>query len=579
MDFKSEITRLKRIVHFLNRTSATIIDEIITTLSGLTDVTIYEPSEGDVLTYDEGTGTWINAPAQQPTQEGSGFTSYAYAVWSGTGLIFDVIHSSYYINGVLYPRGYGQITLDTADATFNRLDVIAVDATGRIKITGTPSADPVKPTVDTLTQLEITFILVEAGATTPTEITDLVIYKQNVEFTGSSNISGINFASTVDPFAGTLCINVPSFTNGQHIRFTGTTTYDISDYNFIKLYIKLKNTFASTAGFQVAFKNSTTYISSVFTVTHGVYQFDRFDVTGYQLIVIPLTEFTFSSAIFNIVEILTKGSNLSGFRADNIVLQGGITGTSSLQNALVTIQTPSGNAISDQPNDTFVFEGANISALGKKISFLTRLDGLIDVDIYEATNGDVLTYQGGTWYALPPTGGGSGTGLQDLYIPATAMWPRTTGGCAALAKTEIATSLVNIQSLDFDQSTEENAQFTISLPRNWNNGTVTVKFYWTAASGSGDVIWGIAGGAYSNDDALSTALGTAQEVTDTLITANDLHITSATSALTLAGTPADADFLAFNIYRKAANGSDTLTADAKLLGIVITLTTDAGVAA
>jgi len=232
----------------------------------------------------------------------------------------------------------------------------------------------------------------------------------------------------------------------------------------------------------------------------------------------------------------------------------------------------------------------------------SRLDALDDVDIYEPTDYDALVYHGGTWYAeqiisdqaygtdwngltrVAPSKNAvydkieliSPVGLQDIYVGAVAMWPRTTGGCASLAKTEIATSLVNIQTLDFDQTSSENAQFTVSLPRNWNNGTVTVKFYWTAASGSGDVTWGIAGGAYSNDDALSTALGTAQEVTDTLITANDLHITSDTSALTLAGTPADADFLAFNIYR---NISDTLSADAKLLGIVITLTTDAGVAA
>lgn len=180
---------------------------------------------------------------------------------------------------------------------------------------------------------------------------------------------------------------------------------------------------------------------------------------------------------------------------------------------------------------------------------------------------------------LVNTGGGGGVGLQDLYIPAVAMWARTTSGCAAIAKTEMTTSLVNIQTLDFDQTTQEFAQFTISLPRNWNNGTITAKVYWTAASGSGGVVWGVSGGAYSDDDALTVALGTAQTIADTLITANDLHITSSTAAITLAGTPADADFLAIQISRNPSDGSDTLTADAKLLGIVITLTTDAAVSA
>lgn len=166
-------------------------------------------------------------------------------------------------------------------------------------------------------------------------------------------------------------------------------------------------------------------------------------------------------------------------------------------------------------------------------------------------------------------------GVQDLFISAAAMWPRTTNPCADLAKTEMTTSLFNIQSLDFDQTTQEFAQFQIVLPRKYNNGTVTAVFYWTAASGSGDVQWGISGGAYSNDDALTVALGTAQTVDDTLITANDLHITSATSAITLAGTPASADFLAFQISRNPA--SDTLTADAKLLGVSIRVTTSAAI--
>lgn len=165
-------------------------------------------------------------------------------------------------------------------------------------------------------------------------------------------------------------------------------------------------------------------------------------------------------------------------------------------------------------------------------------------------------------------------GIFDFPVSAAAMWPRVTGGCQFLQATEIATSLFNIQSLDFDQNTQEFCQFQVVLPRRWNNGTVTAIFYWTAASGSGDVQWGISGGAYSNDDALSVAFGSAITVDDTLITANDVHITSATAAITLAGTPADSDFLAFQVSRNP--GSDTLTADAKLLHIVIRITTDAG---
>lgn len=167
-------------------------------------------------------------------------------------------------------------------------------------------------------------------------------------------------------------------------------------------------------------------------------------------------------------------------------------------------------------------------------------------------------------------------GAQDLFISSVAMWPRVTGGCSSLAQTEIATSLFNVQSLDFDQTTQEFAQMQFVFPRNWNNGTITATVYWTAASGTGGVVWGVSGGAYSNDDALTVALGTAQTVTDTFIAASDLHITATSSSITLAGTPADADFIAIQISRNPADGSDTLDADAKLLGVRIVFTLDAG---
>jgi len=169
-------------------------------------------------------------------------------------------------------------------------------------------------------------------------------------------------------------------------------------------------------------------------------------------------------------------------------------------------------------------------------------------------------------------------GLHDVFVRADGMYPRTTAGCAAIAKLEFATSLANVQVLDFDQTTQEFAQFTTNLPRNWNNGTITVTVYWTATAGTGAVVWGISGGAYSNDDALTVALGTAQTVTDTLIATSDLHISPRSSAITLAGTPADADFLVIQISRDPVDAGDTLTGDARLIGVSIEFTLDAAVA-
>jgi len=299
----------------------------------------------------------------------NGFLGRPYAVWSGTGLVFNVYWPVYYIQGVQYPTGSTTITLDAADPTNARIDVIAVDSTGGIKITGTAAASPIKPTVDTLTQLEITEIQIAASATTPTGITDEDVYKENVEWVGSSNVSGANFNDGTSPFAGTKDTSIGSFTNGQYVQYVDGSTHDISDYTYLKFYVKIKAQFLSSTGWIITFKNGSTTVSSAFTVTNGIYKFDRTDTSGYQLVVVPLSEFTFSSATFDTVYFQLKGNNTSGFYFDNIVIQGGIISQSSLQNAITTIQTPSGAAVSDQPNDTFVFVGTGISAAGKTITF------------------------------------------------------------------------------------------------------------------------------------------------------------------------------------------------------------------
>ena len=136
-------------------------------------------------------------------------------------------------------------------------------------------------------------------------------------------------------------------------------------------------------------------------------------------------------------------------------------------------------------------------------------------------------------------------------------------------KTEIGT--VNYYSLDFDKDTDEFAQWIVAMPSDWNAGTVTAVFYWTFVTGSGaeTVKWYIAGQSYANDDALNQALGTAVGVEDAAITASDVHISSATGAVTIADATAS-ELVIFEVYRDISE--DTLAGDAKLLGVMINFT-------
>lgn len=153
------------------------------------------------------------------------------------------------------------------------------------------------------------------------------------------------------------------------------------------------------------------------------------------------------------------------------------------------------------------------------------------------------------------------TGTHTLPVLASAMFARTTNGAAA-GLTELATNDVMLASRDFDQTTSEGVQFYLPMPKSWDEGTLTFQHGWTAASGAGTVTFATACTAFSNDDAMDTAFSGAQSVTDTLLTANDMHITPVSSALTVAGSPAESDFLICQVTRDIA---DTLNADAKLI--------------
>jgi len=159
-------------------------------------------------------------------------------------------------------------------------------------------------------------------------------------------------------------------------------------------------------------------------------------------------------------------------------------------------------------------------------------------------------------------------GSTNIWIPASAWIPRTTTGCGVDSR-ELATNLTNYDELLFDPATNEFAQALTILPNNYNNSTITGRFYWTSSTGTGAVVWGLQGRAYADAVSLDQAFGTAQTVTDTLITTNSMHVTSATSAITIAGTPAANQPILFQIYRDAAAGGDTLAVDARLLGIEI----------
>ena len=169
-----------------------------------------------------------------------------------------------------------------------------------------------------------------------------------------------------------------------------------------------------------------------------------------------------------------------------------------------------------------------------------------------------------------------GAGKHTVYIPASAMIARTTNGAAA-GSVETTTSKIMFSTLDFDATTQEFGQFSVQMPKSWNESTVTAAFTWSHAATTTNfgAVFALEAVALSDGDAGDAAFGTAQQVADTGGTTNMIYRTSATSAITIAGSPAAEDWVVFQVKRVPADASDTMAVDARLHGVTLYITTDA----
>ena len=169
-------------------------------------------------------------------------------------------------------------------------------------------------------------------------------------------------------------------------------------------------------------------------------------------------------------------------------------------------------------------------------------------------------------------------GVHTVFIPAGSFTARATQG-AASNTVELTTNDVMIKTYDFTASSSvpEAIQFMMAMPKSWDEGTLTGEHYWTCTSSSqtGDVVWGVRGISFANDDAMDASWGTAQTVADTFITKHDMHISSAFSAVTLAGTPSTDEMVVLEVYRDSGSTGDTLGVDASYLGLRLKMTVDA----
>ena len=258
-----------------------------------------------------------------------------------------------------------------------------------------------------------------------------------------------------------------------------------------------------------------------------------------------------------------------------------LTGTQTLTNK--TLTSP---AIGTSILDTNGNQLALLTATGSAVNEVTLANAATGNNPTLTASGDdtniglALKTKGSGVIQAEDSGGNVSAvkiaGKETIWVPAAAMYGATTNGADA-QQVETTATRPDMKVLDFDKDTDEFAQFSIAMPKSWNEGTLTYQVYWTPGStNTGDCIFGLQAVACADNDTIDVAYGTAVNVTDAGIgTVEDQQISSESGAVTVAGSPAAGELTYFQLFRDANAGGDTFTADARVLGVKIFFTTDA----
>jgi len=243
--------------------------------------------------------------------------------WSGSGLVYDATDLDYYILCSRYFANSTTLTLSVADPTFARIDKFYADITGAIGvITGTPATNPQEPQVNMLNQIDLGFVYIPAGSTVPAGTTQTVIYNENVEWSGTSDVPSINFAYATNPYIGSLSTYLPSAPNSSYVEWQSNgIDYLFSEAQYLKFWVRLNANFTvdPLSFLDVTFEYTDVTVSQTLSVGNGDYNMDYSLINQWQLVSIPLTGITTFGASFNSVHFVINSAPTS-FQLDYVYL-------------------------------------------------------------------------------------------------------------------------------------------------------------------------------------------------------------------------------------------------------------------
>jgi len=245
------------------------------------------------------------------------------------GFQYKTVNLVYRLNNILYYSNGLIVEMAGPDAE-DRIDVIRGDDTGLVSILpGIADTPPIKPIVDTTSELELTFGYIAVGSSQPSDLDTRTVYLENLqevggEFDSSENTSGarIDLANGTDTIEGSIDIKtIDDLDDDDEFVLTHSTPVQVGTFDFIKLTIKsLRNWGKDKINIQLY--SGVTLINKKIVITKNNLNTSDF-VTNQELYFFKDQFGSFDGTVFDTIKFVNKSSGEILYQMDEIYIQSG----------------------------------------------------------------------------------------------------------------------------------------------------------------------------------------------------------------------------------------------------------------
>lgn len=242
------------------------------------------------------------------------------------GYDFAVQAAIYRIDGVIYASDSGTVTIDSSDATLNRIDRIYLARDELIHVlVGELATNALEPQLDG-DQIGLAFITIPAGSD-PFIVTTKV-YDENTESVVTNTGTTTDGNNATNVYTGTKSLNVTNINNNDVIFFTkapALSTWETLGFDGLSMFIKLKTPMPTAGNLRVQLFVGTVAVSS-----EVIIPLNKTNVTTYQAITVPASAFgnITNTQVTRVRIRYTRAAttaNYTGFYLDNMFFMDGVS--------------------------------------------------------------------------------------------------------------------------------------------------------------------------------------------------------------------------------------------------------------